>query len=337
MHKIKIFRGLAATLILAVLIQTAPARAAEKLRIGLLPIADTLLLRVADRDGYFAREGLIVELIPFQSAVEKDAAAVAAQLDGYFCELISVIVQRAAGLDFIAVASTSHTSPEARFFGLVTAPKSSARSLGDLEGRSLAVTRQSIVDFLADVFLENSGQPADFMTRRDIRKIPVRLQMLLAGRVDAALFPEPLLSIAEQAGGRVLMDDRGLDMPLAMVALSGSKATPANVGALRRALARAAEAINRDPAAYVGLLTEARLIPPELAATFRPPVSDLDKVPNRLPSRELYQAYIRYLVKIGALAEPGAKGRPGKVPPPYEEVVWTDETGTGETVTGGAG
>jgi NitT/TauT family transport system substrate-binding protein len=337
MLKIKIFRVLAAALVVAGLVPAAPARATEKLRIGLLPIADTLLLRVADREGYFAREGLTVELIPFQSAVEKDAAAVAGQLDGYFCELISVIIQRAAGLGFTAVASTSHTSPEARFFGLVTAPNSSAQSLGDLKDRSLAVARQSIVDFLADIFLEKAGHPTDFMARRDIRKIPVRLQMLLAGRVEAALFPEPLLSIAEQAGGRVLMDDRGLDMPLALVALADSKATPANVGALRGALARAAEAINRNPAAYVGLLNEARLIPPQLTATFRPPISDLDKVPDRLPSRELYQAYVRYLIKIGALAEPGAGGRPSKAPPPYEEVVWTGETGTGETGTGKAG
>ena len=132
------------------------------------------------------------------------------------------------------------------------------------------------------------------------------------------------------------MDDRGLDMPLAMVALAGPLATPANVRAMRAALARAAEAINSDPAAYVGLMTEARLIPPELAASFRPPASDLDKIPGRLPSRELYKAYVRYLIKIGVLAEPGtdgpgAGGRPGPpLPPPYEEVVWTAVTGGAE-------
>jgi len=306
---------------------------AEKLRIGLIPIADTILLRVAERDGHFAREGLEVELIPFQSTVEKDAAAAAGRLDGYFCEVISVIVHRAAGVDFVAVAATSHTGPETRFFGLVTAPGSSARSLDDLKGRGLAIARQSIVDFLADIFLEKAGHPADFLKRRDIRKIPVRLQMLLAGQVEAALFPEPLLSIAEQAGGRVLLDDRDLDMPLALVALAGPKATPANVRALRAALARAAEAINRDPAAYVGLMTEARLIPPELAATYRPPLSDPDKIPGRLPSRELFKAYVDYLVRTGVLSPPGSAAVRPPPAPPYEEVVWTagaDTVGTAE-------
>ena len=303
----------------------AEARAAEKLRLGLLPVVDTLLLRVADREGYFAAQGLEVELIPFQSTLEKDAAAAAGQLDGYFCELISVIVHRAAGLDFVAVAATSHTGPGARVFGLVTAPGSPARGLDDLRGRTLAVARQSLVDFLADVFLAAAGRPGDFMERRDIRKIPVRLQILLAGRVEAALFPEPLLSVAESAGGRVILDDRGLDMPLALVALAGPKATPDNVRALRAALARAAEAINHDPAAYAGLLTESGLIPPELAGSFRPPPSDLDKIPARLPSRALYDDYVAYLVRNGLLSADGAGGRPG--PPPYEEVVWRPAEG----------
>jgi hypothetical protein len=70
-------------------------------------------------------------------------------------------------------------------------------------------------------------------------------------------------------------------------------------------------------------MTEARLIPPELAATFRPPLSDLDKVPNRLPSRELFEAYVDYLVRAGVLSAPGGAGvRP---PPAYEETVWHGE------------
>jgi NitT/TauT family transport system substrate-binding protein len=186
------------------------------------------------------------------------------------------------------------------------------------------------VDVLADVVLEKDGRPATFLERRDIRKIPVRLQMLLAGQVEAALFPEPLLSIAEMGGGRVIMDDRGLDMPLAVIALAGSKATPDNVRAFRAALTRAVEAVNSDPAAYVGLLVEARLIPPQVAETFRPPWSDPEKVPDRLPSRALFEAYVAYLIKNGVLAGPG--GRPDlPSPPAYEEVVWGPVEVSGKT------
>jgi NitT/TauT family transport system substrate-binding protein len=211
-------------------------------------------------------------------------------------------------------------------FGLATSPSSPARSLADLKGRSLAVARQTIVDFLADVFLEAAGRPDSFMTRRDIRKIPVRLQMLIAGQVDAALFPEPLLSIVEQAGGRVIMDDRGLDMPLAVVALRAELADAERVRAFRAALVRAALAVNADQARSRALLLELRLIPPQLGDSFRMPPVDLDKVPHRLPSRELFDAYVAWLVKNGVLAEPGGAAPPDRpAPPRYEETVWADD------------
>ena len=34
----------------------------------------------------------------------------------------------------------------------------------------------------------------------EIKKIPIRLQMLLSGQVTAALLPEPLLTLAETHG-----------------------------------------------------------------------------------------------------------------------------------------
>jgi NitT/TauT family transport system substrate-binding protein len=203
-------------------------------------------------------------------------------------------------------------------FGLVTSPNSDARNISDLKGKKLAIARQTITDFLTDVILAEVGQPDDLMERLDIRKIPVRLQMLLAGQADAALFPEPLLSIAEQAGGLVLEDDRRLVMPLAVVALSQSKATPETIKAFQEALTRAAKAINKEPAHYRTLMLELGLIPPQLAESFVLPPFDLDKVPLALPDRTLFEAYVKWLIKTGTLTE-----KPGGLnPPPFEEVVY---------------
>lgn len=318
--------SLAVCLLAAVVFHAPPAGAGRRLSIGLLPIADTLLLHVADREGYFAEQNLTVKLISFQSALEKDAAVQAGRLDGHFCEISSVIVQRAAGLPFVAVAATSHTNRGSRMFGLVTSPGSSGLSLEDLRGKSIAVARQTIVDFLTDAFLAEAGLPEDFMVRRDIRKIPVRLQMLLADKVEAALIPEPLLSIAEQNGGRVLLDDRNLDMPLAVIALADSQADPETVRALRAALAKAAEAVNRAPESYRPLMLEMRLIPPQLAESFKMPVTDTEKVPATLPSPALFGAYVQWLIKNEVLAASADAARPGALlPPSYREVVWQGE------------
>ena len=304
--------------VLLVVVMGTPVQAKNKLKIGLLPIHDTLLFHVAQKNGYFAEQGLEVELVPFHSALEKDVAARAGQLDGHFSDLSSVIVQQAGGSPFVVVASTSHTNLKQRMFGLVTSPQNASKSLAELKGAKLAVARQSIVDFLSDVLLVEYGP--DFMARQDIRKIPVRLQLLLAGQVDAALLPEPLLSLVEEAGGKVLLDDRALDMPLAVLALTKIKATPQVVASLHRALVQAGETINRDLVASNQLLLEFGLIPPNLAKTFKLPPVDLSKIPHTLPSQELYESYGNWLVKSGVLARaPGQGGLP--VLPPYRVVV----------------
>lgn len=299
------------------------AQAEQRLTIGLLPIADTLLLHVADREGYFTEQNLHVELISFQSALEKDAAAQAGKLDGHFCEISSVIVQRAAGLPFVVVASTSHTNKDSRMFGLVTSPGSADLTLAEFQGKNLAIARQTIVDFLTDVFLAEAGLPENYLIRRDIRKIPVRIQMLLANQVDAALIPEPLLSVAEQGGGRVLLDDRDLDMPLAVIALTAAKADPETVRGFRAALTKAAQAVNRAPESYRPMMLELRLIPPQLADSFQMPLLDTAKIPDTLPSPALFEAYVQWLIKNGVLADSEADSRPGAlVPPRYEDVIW---------------
>lgn len=47
-------------------------------------------------------------------------------------------------------------------------------------------------------------------------QIPIRLQLLNSGKLETALFYEPLLTLIEQKGGRVVWDDRKLNEPLSM-------------------------------------------------------------------------------------------------------------------------
>jgi NitT/TauT family transport system substrate-binding protein len=275
----------------------------------------------ADERGFFARKGLAVELVGFQSALDKDAAAIAGTLDGHFCEIISAIVQQASGRDFKVAAVTSATSRERRMFGLVTSPEASGLSFEGLKGRTLLTARQTITDFLADVFFRTRGAAPDFMDRRDVRKIPVRLQLLVSGQADAALVPEPLLTVAEQAGGAVVMDDRELpEMPLAVVALDGR--LPSEVfQAFKGALALAVDWVNSDPSAAKAMMVDRGLIAPQIADAYELPLFDPDRIPYGLPDRRLYGEYVRYLQGTGTLAGgPGDGGR-GLPVPNYSDVV----------------
>jgi NitT/TauT family transport system substrate-binding protein len=289
------------------------------LKIGLLPVADTILIIAADEMGFFEKRGIDAELILFQSAVEKDAVAMSGSLDGHFCEIISVIVQRAAERDFKVAATTSHTNPKRRMFGLVTSPGHSDLGILDMEGKELLNSKRSITDFLTDVFFTKLDLPLDYMIRKDVRKIPVRMQLLLSNQGYATLIPEPMLTVAERAGGKVLMDDRVLDMPLATVALRGDLPDEIVI-AFQGALSDAVAWINSNPEAGLELMEERNLIIPEIREGYVLPLFDPNDLPYRLPDRELFDRYVEYLKNIEVLE--GEKNPKGLPVPSYEETIW---------------
>ena len=110
-------------------------------------------------------------------------------------------------------ATTSHSSPDNRCFGLVVSPKSKAQTLADLKGKDIAVSSATIIDFLLAQLLQQEGAAPDFLNRQDIRQIPVRLQMLLSGQIESALLPEPLVSLVEAKGARTILNDCKLNTP----------------------------------------------------------------------------------------------------------------------------
>jgi NitT/TauT family transport system substrate-binding protein len=190
-----------------------------------------------------------------------------------------------------------------------------------LKGQTLGIARQTIVDFLADVFLSKANLPLDYFVRRDIRKIPLRLQTLRAGQLEISVFPEPLLSMAEKAGGRVLVDDRDLNMPLAAVALKDELASPVVVAAFREALAEAVALVNANPTLAKDLTLELGLMSPALAEGWTPPSYNPDHVPYRLPDKALFEEYVDWLVRNEVLKRAGSPGSL-RVAPRFEDSIW---------------
>lgn len=278
-------------------VHSAPA--ADALKIGSLPAADSLILHAAQKDGVFAAHGLDVEVVPFQSALELGAAMRAGSLDGHFGDIINVLMQNENGAPQIIVATTSHSSPKARFFGLAVSPKSSAESLADLKGKTCSIGRATIVDFVLDSLLAQEGA-AGSLEKRDIRQIPVRLQMLLSGQIESALLPEPLLSLVEGQGARVLLDDRKLDLPLAVIALrkpdnADDPAFADRIQRFRAALEEEAERINAAPDAYKAMMQQLGLLAPKAAEHYAMLRFEEPFTPLGLPSEEALRRYAEWM------------------------------------------
>lgn len=283
---------------LSAVLTQVPARAADVLKIGTLPAADSLILHAAREDGVFSSHGLEVEVVPFQSALELGAAMRAGALDGHFGDIINVLMQNENGAPQMIVATTSHSTPNARFFGLAVSPKSSAQTLADLKGKNCSIGRATIVDFVLDSLMEQQNTEG-LLEKRDIRQIPVRLQMLLTGQIDSALLPEPLLSLVEGQGARVLLDDRALDLPLAVIALrKPARNDPAftdRVTRFRAALAEEARRINENPEAYKNMMLKLGLLSPKATPKYAMLRFEDPLTPLGLPTEEDIRHYAAWM------------------------------------------
>lgn len=244
---------------------------AETLHIGALPAADSIVLYTAQEEGLFKSQGLDVEVIPFKSALEIGAAMRAGKLQGHFGDLMNVLSQNARGVPQAVILTTTHSSPEQRNFAMVTSPQkaSSIKSVKDLHHTDSAMSSSTIIDYLLDRMSQEEKLPADALNRQEVKQIPIRLQMLLSGKTDTCLLPEPLVSVVEAKGGRVIWDDRKLDEAQAVVALRREVLSEKTVSSFRAAVAQAAKLIESDPEKYRAVMVQKGLLPKPVASSYK--------------------------------------------------------------------
>ncbi|MEJ5364082.1 MAG: ABC transporter substrate-binding protein [Desulfosoma sp.] len=301
------FAGRLRFLILAVLsalslvFATAANRtwAADRLlRLGILPVLDTLPLQVAVSEKFFEKHGLNVELVSFDSALERDAAMQAGQLEAYFGDMVNTVLVVQGGVPMRIVTVSYASRPGQRQFAVVGRPGLEAASLHDLPSGSLGLSNATIMEYLVDLMEERGLVPRGRFERLEVKKIPIRMQMLLGGRLDLAILPEPLVSLAESQGARVYADDQSLEVTLTVIGIVDRLLQdPAGVGErFLAAYGEAVDALSRDPEKYRKLMAESCRIPESLRATFRipafprpglPPTADVERLLSWMEARGL--------------------------------------------------
>ncbi len=234
---------------LAALVAAASARA--DLAVGLMPALNSAPLVAAEERGYFEAEGVRVTLTLFQSQMYREAALQSNAIDGTVSDLINAIQgwNRSAG--------TMVTSASQGDFGLLAAPRS---ALGDLAGWKAVGTRKvptglleaSIVFYVTERLLQAAGADPASVQLVPIVQVPVRMEMLLAGQVEAACLPEPLSTAAVQRGARLLADSSGLDRTVGVILFTGRALAekPAEIAAFYRAYDRAVADLHARPDAF---------------------------------------------------------------------------------------
>jgi len=275
----------------------------NSLKIGILPDEEALPIYVAEQEGLFKKHGLDVELVLFESAAERDAAIQAGAVDGVEGDLIAVALMRQGGTPVKAVSIALGAKPEEGRYVLMTSPNSSIEKPEDLIGKEVAISRNTIIEFMADQMLSYKGIDPEKVNKVFVAKMPMRVEMLLQDRVAAAVLPDPLASWAEANGAKVLIDDTKLPVNLSQsvfffredVLQSRKEAV---VGFLK-AFAEGAQQVTSNPQKYRNLFIEKVRIPVELQKTFPVPTFS----PPQLPTKENVQLVLNWLKEKGLLKE----------------------------------
>ncbi len=138
------------------------------LKIAVLPIIDTLPLYVAQQQGFFAKHGVEVELVPVASAPERVQLVASGQVDGTINETLSVMLFNKETIQMQAVRYALRPAEGYGHFFILASGPSGITAPEGFKGVEIGVSQGTIIEYVTERLLTNEGLSAD-----EIVTIPV--------------------------------------------------------------------------------------------------------------------------------------------------------------------
>jgi NitT/TauT family transport system substrate-binding protein len=236
---------------------TAGSGTTTNLTVGVLDVTDTAPLRIAIKEGYFAKEGLNVKTTPAPGAAQATAGLVSGQMQFAFGSYVPFILAASQGAPLRLASQTEMTSGVPS--GLVVLNDSKAKTAADLKDAKIGVSALTNIGTLAiSQHLSGAGVSPSSVHYVAL-PFPNMLAALQHKQVDAAWLVEPFLTQAVEAGARVLFDPFSApmpDVPMAgyMTTNTYASAHPDIVKKFDQALQEAAAKATSDPQTFQSIL-----------------------------------------------------------------------------------
>lgn len=261
------------------------------LRIGVLPITDVVPMYVAQQEGYFSAEGIEVELIPVASGPERDAMIQAGGIDGELNEILTTLLTNAGQGEKVRIVTTARRPfPGAPLFYILSAPESGITTPQQLKNVEVGISENTVIEYVTDRVLERAGLVPDEIRGTNIPKIPVRLELLLNGQIQAGVLPDPLASLAQVQGATVVIDDTAYpEVSLSVISFREDvlRDRPKTIEAFLRAYDRAVQAINNNPRKFQNILIETARVPEVLQDRYALPPFPEGELPTEAQVRDV--------------------------------------------------
>lgn len=186
--------------------ESAEGGALTPISVGVIPIVDTAPIYLGEEKGFFAEEGLDLDIQGTTGGAAAVPGVTSGSFDFAFGNLISIMVANDKGLDLKFVTNgASTTGEEGKDFGGVVVPAGSdIKSAKDLAGKTVSVNNLSnIGDITIKAAIEKDGGDPSTVEFVEMA-FPDAPAALANKQVDAAWILDPYLSKAVSEGGTVI-------------------------------------------------------------------------------------------------------------------------------------
>ena len=224
-----------------VLLSPLSAQSAPPLRFGLLPAESAIPLIVAHEKGFFAAQGVAVELTMFQSPLDRNIVLQTGKSDGAIGDVMTVLAFKEAGL---AVTAASDINED---FKLLASPGAGITTLAQLDGKDVSVVPNFALEYIMDRIAQKAGITYKLV---NIPSIPARFEALMANRLTGVVFTEPQATVLVARGAKLLggSQESGLKAGVLLFTDKVLAEQPSAVQAFYRAYNQAVAFINSTPA-----------------------------------------------------------------------------------------
>jgi NitT/TauT family transport system substrate-binding protein len=181
----------------------SPSGELAQIKVGFVPVTVFAPIFVAKDLGYYAEEGLDVQLEPFPGGADPVVLTASGELDAAFVGVGPAFWNGAAQDLPIKIIAPGHAEGDPVATPLMISTKScedgSITSVADLAGKKVSVNARGATEYWLNAALSTGGLTIDDV-QLEVLPFPDAVAALESGAVDAAMVGEPLATQAERDG-----------------------------------------------------------------------------------------------------------------------------------------
>ncbi|MEN6460782.1 MAG: MetQ/NlpA family ABC transporter substrate-binding protein [Syntrophomonas sp.] len=249
----------------------------KTITIGVMPDVESIPFIIAEKNGYFEKEGVKVKIEHFKSAADRDSALHTGKLDGVITDILAVVFANEGGINLKIIAKNDGN------IELMAGKNSGINTADELKGKNIGLSTNTIMEYSLDKMLEAAQLKAEDVNKAAIPPLPTRLEMLQGGKIDAAILPEPLAGLAVKNGAKVLNSTDQMANKAGAIAFTGKslQESPAEVKAVFRAYNDAVAYIQKEPASsYIDFVIQEQGFPAAIKDTIKLPKYSKAELPS---------------------------------------------------------